>query len=34
MSATCQWINEMEVPPSELARLNEAQSWPAIPANG
>jgi hypothetical protein len=34
LSATRQWINEMEVPPSELAWQNGTQSSPAIPANG
>ena len=32
MSATRQWINEMEVPPSELARLKWTQARAAMAA--
>jgi hypothetical protein len=32
MSATRQWINEMEVPPSELARLKWTQARAAMSA--
>jgi hypothetical protein len=32
MSATRQWINEMEVPPSELARLKWTQARTAMSA--
>ena len=32
LSATRQWINEMEVPPSELARIKWAQAKAAMSA--
>jgi hypothetical protein len=32
LSATRQWVNEMEVPPSELARLKWAQARAAMTA--
>ena len=32
LSATRQWINEMEVPPSELARIKWAQARAAMSA--